>query len=51
MAANPEEMKSVAEHQEVPNEEAEVETVGPLEDRHVDRHPAAGRRLQLKKRT
>jgi hypothetical protein len=37
-----EEMKSVAENQEVPKEEAAVETVGAL-DRNADRHLAVGR--------
>jgi hypothetical protein len=44
METNPEEIKSVAEHHEVPNEEAEMETVGALKDRYGDRR-------QLKKRT
>jgi hypothetical protein len=45
------EMKSVAVHQEVPNEEAEVETIGAPEERHRGRHLAVGRRRQPKKRT
>jgi hypothetical protein len=32
MGAHPEEMKSVAEHQEVSKEEATVGTIGALED-------------------
>jgi hypothetical protein len=39
-------MKSVAEQQEVPKEEAAVETIGALEDRCGDRHLALGRRRQ-----
>jgi hypothetical protein len=44
-------MAKVAAHPEVPNEEAEVETVGALEDQYEDRHLAAGHRRQLKKWT
>jgi hypothetical protein len=32
LEANPEEIEAVAEHQEVSNEEATVETLGALED-------------------
>jgi hypothetical protein len=35
-------MEAVGEHQEVPNEEAAVETIGALEDRSGDRRPAVG---------
>jgi hypothetical protein len=49
--ANPEEMKAVAEHQEVPKEEAAVETIGALGDRYRDRHLDVGCRQQLKKQT
>jgi hypothetical protein len=35
-----EEIDAVAEHHEVPTEEATVETVGALEDRYGDRHLA-----------
>jgi hypothetical protein len=47
LEANPEETESETEHQEVPNEEAAVETVGTLEDRHL----AAERHRQPKKQT
>jgi hypothetical protein len=49
--ANPEEMKSLAEHLEVPKEGAAVETIGALEDRQGDRHLAVERRRLPKKRT
>jgi hypothetical protein len=42
---------AVAENQEVPNEEAEVEPVGALKGRHEDLHLAVGRRRETKKRT
>jgi hypothetical protein len=38
MKANPEETKSVAVHEEVPKEEAIVETVRPLKKRYGDWH-------------
>jgi hypothetical protein len=38
LEANPEEVKSLVEHQEVPEEEAAVEIFGTVEDRHEDRH-------------
>jgi hypothetical protein len=38
------EMKSVAKHQEVSKEEANVETIEALEDRNGDRLLAVGRR-------
>jgi hypothetical protein len=44
--ANPEEMKSVAEHQEVG-----VKTVRALKDRYGDLHLAVGCRRQLQKRS
>jgi hypothetical protein len=44
-------MKSAAEYQEVPKEEAAVEIIKALEDRHGDQHLAAGHRRQPKKRT
>jgi hypothetical protein len=47
----PEEMANVAAHPEVPNEEAEVETVAALEDLYGGRHLAVWRRRQPKKRT
>jgi hypothetical protein len=46
-----EEVKSVSENQEVPNEDAAVETTGALEDRYGDRNLAVGRRRQPKKPT
>jgi hypothetical protein len=42
MKAGMEEMKSVVEHQEVPKEEATVETVVALEDQYGDWHLAVG---------
>jgi soluble cytochrome b562 len=50
MEAYSEKIKSLVEHQEVPEEEAAVETLGTLEDRYGDRHLAAGRRRPAKKR-
>lgn len=35
MEANRENSNAVAEHQEVPKEESVVETIGPLNDRHL----------------
>jgi hypothetical protein len=49
MKANPKEMESVAEHQDVPNEEAAVETIVALQDRYGNWCLAAGCRQQLKK--
>jgi hypothetical protein len=49
--ANREESEAVTVYQEVPNEEAAVETVGALEDGYRDQHLAVGRRRQPKKRT
>jgi hypothetical protein len=43
--------EAVTVHQEVPNEEAAVQTIGALEDRYRDRHLAVGHRRQQKKRT
>jgi hypothetical protein len=40
MEANPEEIWSKLEHQEVPKEEATVETIRALEDQYGDRHLA-----------
>jgi hypothetical protein len=51
LEANPEEIESESEHQEVPKEEATVETIGALEDQYGDRHLAVGCCRQLKKRT
>jgi hypothetical protein len=48
---NPEEMKSIAEHQEDTKEEAEVETIGALEDRYGDRRLIVRRHGRPKKRT
>jgi hypothetical protein len=47
--ANPEEIKSVAEHQEV-LKEAAVRAVGVLEDRYEDTHLAVESRQQPKER-
>jgi hypothetical protein len=49
--AIPEEMKYVAEHQEVPKEEAAVDTIGAPEDQHGDRRLAVRRLGQPKKQT
>jgi hypothetical protein len=37
LESNPEEIESESEHQEVPKEEAMVETIRALEDRYGDR--------------
>jgi hypothetical protein len=42
MELNPEGIKAVAEHQDVPNEEAAVETVRALEDQSGDQQLAVG---------
>jgi hypothetical protein len=39
---SPEEIESEAEHEEVPMEEATVETFGALKKQHRDRHLATG---------
>jgi G:T/U-mismatch repair DNA glycosylase len=44
LGGNPEEMKSKAEHQEVPKEHAAVKPVGELRKRHRGRNVAAERR-------
>jgi hypothetical protein len=36
LEANPEEIETIPERQKVPNEEAVVEAIGVLEDRHGD---------------
>jgi hypothetical protein len=46
-----EEMKSVAEHQEVPKEEAPDKSSGTMKKRHRGRNLAAGRRGEPKERT
>jgi hypothetical protein len=51
MGANPEEMKSAADNQEVRNEEGTVDTIGTREDRYGDRHLAVGYLRQPKKRS
>jgi hypothetical protein len=51
MKADLEEIESESEHQEVPREEAAVETIGTLEDRYAFRHLDVGCRRQPKKRT
>jgi hypothetical protein len=43
-------MEAVAKHQEVPKEEATVETIWALEDQYGDWHLAVGHRRQPKKR-
>jgi hypothetical protein len=50
MEANPEEIKSVAEHQEVPNEEVAVEMIGALKNRSGNRHLAVRHRGRLTRR-
>jgi hypothetical protein len=49
--ANPEGMKSIVEHQEVPKEEAAVKTVRALKLRYGEQHLVVGRRRELKKRS
>jgi hypothetical protein len=51
MEASPEEMKSVAVHEEVLKEEALVNIVGTLKERYRDQHLTIWRRRQAKKRT
>jgi hypothetical protein len=51
MEANPEEMKPVAEHEEVPKEEAAVETSRTPKKRRRGRHLVSGRRGNPKERT
>jgi hypothetical protein len=46
--ANPEEMKSVVEHHDVPMQEAAVEIFGALKERYGGRLLAAEHRRQLK---
>jgi hypothetical protein len=46
LEANPEEKESVMVHEEVPKEEAAVETFGALKERYRDRHLALRRRGQ-----
>jgi hypothetical protein len=49
--ANPEEMESVAEYQEVPKEEVALETIEALEDRYGDRRLTVRYHRQPKKQT
>jgi hypothetical protein len=49
--ANPEEMESVMEHREVPNEEVAVKSSATIKRRHRGWKPAAGRRGKPKKMT
>jgi hypothetical protein len=51
IGAIPEEMKSEAEHEKVPKENAAVKTVRALKKRHRGRLLAEGRRGKLKERT
>jgi hypothetical protein len=51
MEVNREKSEAIAVHQEVPDEEAAVDTIGTREDRYGDRHLATGRRQQPKKWT
>jgi hypothetical protein len=50
LESNPEEKVVVVEHQEVPNEETAVVTIGALEDRYGDLHLAVGCCREPKKR-
>jgi hypothetical protein len=50
MGVDPEEMKSVMEHQGVPKEGAAVEMIGALKERYRDWHLSIGHRQQPKKR-
>jgi hypothetical protein len=50
LEANPEEKKSVVVHEEVPKEEAAVETFGALKEKYRDRHIAVRHRGQPRKR-
>jgi hypothetical protein len=50
LEANRENSEAIAVHQEVPNERAEVETVGPLEGRYGDRRLAVRRSGRLTRR-
>jgi hypothetical protein len=47
LEANPEEIESKLEHEELPNEEAKVETFGALKEWYRDRHLAKGHCQQL----
>jgi hypothetical protein len=40
LEANPEELKSIVEHQEVPEEEAAVKTVRALKEQYENQHLA-----------
>jgi hypothetical protein len=51
MEANPDEVKSVAEHEEVPKEEAAMETFRALKEWYENRHLAIRCLCQPKKRT
>jgi hypothetical protein len=51
MEANPEEMKSVAEHEKVPKEEAAVKSFGALKKRRRGGYLAAGHHGKPKERT
>jgi hypothetical protein len=51
LETNREMSEAVGEHQEVPNEEAEVETFGALKDRYEERRLAVRRRGLPKKRS
>jgi hypothetical protein len=51
LEANPEERESKAEHEEVPKEEAAVQSVRALKERYGDWHLAIELSQQLKKRT
>jgi hypothetical protein len=51
LEANREKSEVVVKNQEVPNEEAEMETVGALKNQYGDRRLAVRRRGRPKKRT
>jgi hypothetical protein len=49
MEENPEDIKDVAEHQEVPNQEAAVENIGALANRSWDQRPLVRYRNPIKR--
>jgi hypothetical protein len=51
LEANPEEVESKAKHEEIPKEEASVETSGALEQQHGEPHLVIRCCSQLKKQT
>jgi hypothetical protein len=51
MDVNPKEIKSIAMHEEVPNDDAAVKYFGAMTKRHRGRNMEVGRRENLKERT